>query len=191
MNLSKYILTAAIFGIVLFFIGQYFSKPILNLFSALSISIAGILIGIEAIKIKIFREKSRYNRKETETYIGFAATLKGISIILVGLFISLLTLAGYFNFGKKITQYFIKNPGVTLIAIGLFCLIISITTIIGYVEQKSGSQYHKILDLIFNRFFPSLILALISIVLIVFGSIGIYDQNNLERIVRSLIEFLF
>ncbi len=189
--MSKYILTAAIFGIVLFFIGQYFSKPILNLLSVLSLSLAGILIGIEAIKNKIFREKSRYNRKETETYIGFAATLKGISIILVGLFISLLTLAGYFNFGKKITQYFIKNPGVTLIAIGLFCLIISITTIIGYVEQKSGSQYHKILDLIFNRFFPSLILALISIVLIVFGSIGIYDQNNLERIVRSLIEFLF
>ncbi|MBI1931301.1 MAG: hypothetical protein HYS24_02040 [Ignavibacteriales bacterium] len=189
--MSKYILTAAIFGIVLFFIGQYFSKPILNLFSALSISIAGILIGIDAIKNKIFREKSRYNKKEIETYIGFAATLKGISIILVGLFISLLIFAVYFNFGEKITQYFFKNPGFMLIVIGLFCSIISITTIIGYIEQKRGSQYHKILDLIFNRFFPSLILALISIVLIVFGSIGIYDQNNLERIVRNLIEFLF
>ncbi|MBK8947223.1 MAG: hypothetical protein IPM32_18435 [Ignavibacteriae bacterium] len=189
--MSKYILTAAISGIVLFFIGQYFSNPILNLFSALSISIAGILIGIEAIKNKIFREKSRYNRKETETYIGFAATLKGISIILVGLFISLLIFAGYFNFGENIAQYFIKNSGITLIVIGLFCLIISITTIIGNVEQKSSSQYHKILDLIFNRFFPSLILALISIVLIVFGSIGIFNQNNLEKIVRILIEFLF
>ncbi|MBK7105993.1 MAG: hypothetical protein IPH62_11990 [Ignavibacteriae bacterium] len=189
--MSKYILTAAIFGIVLFFIGQYFSKPILNLFSALSISIAGILIGIEAIKIKIFREKSRYNKKETETYIGFAATLKGISIILVGLFISFLTLAFYFNFGETVTQYFIKNPGIPLILIGIFCLIISVTTIIGFVEQKSGSRYHKILDLIFNRLFPSLILALVSIVMLLFGFIGIYDQNNLERIVRNLIEFLF
>lgn len=178
-------------GIGLIIIGQEISSPILDLAGLIIFAGTGILIGFEAIKKRIFVEQSRYNRRETETYIGIAAILQGALVILLGLFVSFIAVIVYFDIGAPIFSHFIHRPGLPLIIFGIYCLAVAVTAIIGYVEQKQGPRWNVLLELIASRLFPGIILIIIGFIAVLLGVIEIINPEYFDKMGGGFLEILF
>ena len=190
-RLTTLIITAAILGICSVLVGQIFSISILNFIGIIFLSDAGILIGVEAIRKQIFFEKSRYNRKETETYIGFAAIIRGILVILLGLFLSTISVLVYFDIGQPIFLYFVRRPGILLIICGFYFLLTALGTILGYAEQRQGPKWNVFLELIAGRMLPGIILLVIALITIGFGAVEIAAPEYFDMLGGGLLELLF
>ena len=190
-RLTTLIITAAILGICSVLVGQIFSISILNLIGIIFLSDAGILIGVEAIRKRIFLEKSHYNRKETETYIGLAAIIRGILVILLGLFLSTIAILVYFDIGQPILLYFVHRPGILLIISGFYFLLTALSTILGYAEQRQGPKWNVFLELIAGRMLPGIILLVISLITIGLSVVEIVAPEYFDKMGGGLLELLF
>jgi hypothetical protein len=190
-RLTNLILATAILGLGSILIGHIFSISILNLIGIILLSDSGILIGIEAIRNQIYLQRSRYDRRATETYIDVAAVLQGILIILLGLFISIIAILVYFQIGQSIFLYFVRHPGIVLIIIGLYSLLTALSTIIGYVEQQHGPKWNVFLELIISRMMPGIILIVIALLSISLGVIEIAAPEYFDKMGGGLLEILF
>jgi hypothetical protein len=189
---STIIITAvAVSGIALIVMGQIISTSELTLLGLFVFSISGILIGIEAIKQRIFLEQSRYNRRYTETYLGFAAVLQGVLIIFVGLFLCSVAVIDYFNIGESVFSYLVRHPGIPLVLFGIYCLATAGTAIIGYAEQKQGPKWNVFLELIASRLLPGIILIVIALIAISLGVIEITAPEYFDKIGGGFLEILF
>lgn len=181
----------AVSGIALMVMGQIFSTSDLTLLGLFVFSISGILIGIEAIKQKIFLEQSRYNKRYTETYLGFAAVLQGVLIIFVGLFLCSVAVINYLNIGESVFLYLVRHPGIPLVLFGIYCLATAGTAIIGYVEQKQGPKWNVFLELIASRLLPGIILMVIALIAISLGVIEIAAPEYFDKMGGGFLEILF
>lgn len=181
----------AVSGIALIVMGQIFSTSDLTLLGLFVFSISGILIGIEAIKQKIFLEQSRYNKRYTETYLGFAAVLQGVLIIFVGLFLCSVAVINYLNIGESVFLYLVRHPGIPLVLFGIYCLATAGTAIIGYVEQKQGPKWNVFLELIASRLLPGIILMVIALIAISLGVIEIATPEYFDKMGGGFLEILF
>lgn len=190
-RLTTLIIAAAILGISSILVGQIFSISILNFIGIIFLSDAGILIGVEAIQKRIFFEKSRYNRKETETYMGLAAIIRGILVILLGLFLSTIAILVYFDIGQPVFLYFVRHPGIILIVSGFYFLLTALSTIIGYVEQSQGSKWNVFLEQISGRMLPGIILLVIAIITIGLGVYEILAPDYFDSMGGGILELLF
>lgn len=190
-RLTTLIIVAAILGISSILVGQIFSISILNFIGIIFLSDAGILIGVEAIQKRIFFEKSRYNRKETETYMGLAAIIRGILVILLGLFLSTIAILVYFDIGQPVFLYFVRHPGIILIVSGFYFLLTALSTIIGYVEQSQGSKWNVFLEQISGRMLPGIILLVIAIITIGLGVYEILAPDYFDSMGGGILELLF
>lgn len=192
MSRSTIVITAAaVSGIAFIVIGQITSSSDLTLLGLFVFSISGILIGLEAIRRKIFLQPSRYDRRATETYVGAAAILQGVIIILVGIFLCSISVMDYFNLGKSVFSYLVRHPGIPLILLGIYCLATAGTAIIGYVEQKQGPKWNIILELITSRLLPGIILIVIALIAISLGVIEIAAPESFDKLAGGLLEMLF
>lgn len=178
-------------GIVLIVWGQIFSSSDLALLGLFVFSISGILIGIEAIKRRIFLEQSRYNRRDTETYVGFAAVLQGVLMIFVGIFLCILAVIDYFNLGESVFSYLVRHPGIPLVLFGIYCLATAGTAIIGYAEQNQGPKWNVYLELIASRLLPGIILIVIALIAISLGVIEIAAPEYFDKMGGGFLEILF
>jgi len=178
-------------GIALIVMGQIFSTSDLTLLGLFVFSISGILIGIEAIKQRIFLEQSRYNKRYTETYLGFAAVLQGVLIIFVGLFLCSVAVINYLNIGESVFLYLVRHPGIPLVLFGIYCLATAGTAIIGYVEQKQGPKWNVFLELIASRLLPGIILMVIALIAISLGVIEIAAPEYFDKMGGGFLEILF
>lgn len=178
-------------GIALIVIGQITSSSELTLLGLFVFSISGILIGLEAIKRKIFLQPSRYNKKATETYLGAAAILQGVLIILVGIFLCSISVIDYFNLGESVFSYLVRHPGIPLVLFGIYCLATAGTAIIGYFEQKQGPKWNVILELFTSRLLPGIILIVIALIAISLGVIEITAPEYFDKLGGGLLEMLF
>mgnify|MGYP005839412423 FL=1 len=147
-RLTKLILAADILRLSSILIGQIFSNSILDLISIILLSDSGIFIGVEAIGKQIYTERSRYDRRAIETYIGIAAVLQGILLIIIGLYFfltALSTIIGYIEqkqghkwniFLELIASRLL--PGIILIAIALIAICL------GVIEIASPEYFDKV-----------------------------------------------
>lgn len=168
-----------------------FSISFLILIGIILFSDAGILIGIGALRKRKYLEKSRYDRRETETYIGIAAVLQGIIIILLGLLLSIIAILVYFDIGRPMFLYFVHRPGSLLVIIGLYFFLTAVSAIIGFVEQKQGPKWNVFLELIVSRILPGIVLIVIALAAISLGVIEIFAPEYFDKMGGGLLEILF
>lgn len=185
------IVAAALIGIGLIVLGEIVSNSDLTLLGLFIFSVSGILIGIEGIRRKTFIEQSRYDRQDTETYIGIAAITQGIIIIFVGIFLCSISIIDYFNLGESVSSYFIRHPGIPLLLFGIYSIATAVTAIVGYVEQKQGPKWNVFLELIASRLLPGIILIVIALIAITLGLIEIVAPEYFDKMGGGFLEILF
>jgi hypothetical protein len=187
---SKFVIAAAILGILLVIADQIFTIHILTNFGIIVFALSGIMIGLEGIVKKKVVLISRYNRRLSETYIGITAVAQGILIIFLGLFLIAISILAYFNSGKSVFHYFIRHPGIPLLIFGFICFLSSTISILGSVEDKQGTKFLVIINLLTSRLLPGLILIAIGLAATCMGIIEIFDPKYFDSLGGGFLEVL-
>ena len=188
---SKFVIAIAIIGILFMVVDQIFMIPILTYFGIFNFALSGILIGLEGIVKRRIILRSRYSRRLSETYIGITAVAQGILIIFLGLFLITISILAYFNSGQSVLHYFIRHPGIPLLIFGFICFLSSTISILGSVEEKQGTKFLVILNLLTSRLLPGLILIVIGLAATCLGMIEIFDPKYFDSLGGGFLEVLF
>ena len=188
---SKFVIAVAIIGILLVIADQIFTIPILKYFGIIVFALSGIMIGLEGIVKRKIILKSIYSRRLSETYIGITAVAQGILIIFLGLFLIAISILAYFNSGQSVFHYFIRHPGIPLLIFGFICFLSSTISILGSVEEKQGTKFLVILNLLTSRLLPGLILIAIGLAATCLGMIEIFDPKYFDSLGGGFLELLF
>jgi len=156
-------------GIALAFAGDKFSIPIL-LYGGISLfGVAAILIGMEAaLTRRIVLGRRRYS----ETYVGIAAFAQGVQFMFMGAFLISVSFWAYLDAGRDIFLQFVRRPWPVLLVIGVYCLMQSIIAFSGYEEEKQGTRWVVMLNLLTSRLLPGVILVVIGLG---FTGLGLLD----------------
>jgi len=156
-------------GFALAFAGDKLSIPIL-LYGGISLfGVAAILIGMEAaITQRIVLGRRRYS----ETYVGFTAYAQGVQFIFMGAFFIGVSFLAYFDAGRDVFLQFVRRPWPVLLVIGVYCLMQSIIAFSGYEEEKQGTRWVVMLNLLTSRLLPGVILVVIGLG---FTGLGLLD----------------
>lgn len=166
------------------------SPPAFN-FGVILFSLAGIMVGIDAISRRKIILRSPYDRRLSETYIGIAAVAQGLLVILTGCFLIILILLNYFNEGRNLFHHFIRRPGISLIFLSSYCILTAVFMSIGSVEEKQGSKFKIILNLFASRILPSTVLILLAIFFFSLGVIEIVNPQYFDALGGGFLEQLF
>lgn len=185
------ILIPAGLGILLILFSIPFEVPIILNMGIILFSLAGIMVGIEAVLSKKIILRSPYHRRLSETYLGTAAVAQGLTVILIGCFLMTLIIVNYLNEGRNLFQHFIERPGIPFIFISAFCILTSIFTSIGSVEDKQGSKFTIVLNLLASRLLPSIILMLLGIIFFCLGILEIISPQYFDSLGGGFLEQLF
>jgi len=188
---SKFVIAVAIIGILLVIADQIFTISILTCLGIIVFALTGIMIGLEGIVKRKIILRSRYSRRLSETYIGITAVAQGILIIFLGLFLIAISILAYFNSGQSVFHYFIRHPGVPLLIFGFICFLSSTISILGSVEEKQGTKFLVILNLLTSRLLPGLILIAIGLAVTCLGMIEIFDPQYFDSLGGGFLEVMF
>lgn len=188
---NRIVLSIAGLGILLIVFDRFFSSDITLNLGVTLFSVAGILIGLEAIVRRKIILQSPYHRRLSQTYIGFAAVAQGLLIIFLGSFLIGLLIIDYFNSGRSLFEHFIKRPGIPFLIFSLICLLTAISIGIGSVEEKQGSKFVIILNLLTSRILGSTILIIIGIIFLCLGILEIANPNYFDSLGGGFLEILF
>ena len=149
-----------VLGFALAFAGDKLSIPIL-LYGGISLfGVAAFLIGMEgAITQRIVLGRRRYN----ETYVGIAAYAQGVQFMMIGAFFIGVSFLAYFDTGRDTFLQLVRRPWPVLLVVGVYCLMQSIIAFYGYEEEKQGTRWVVILNLLTSRLLPGVILVVIGV----------------------------
>jgi len=112
-------------------------------------------------------------------------------IIFLGLFLIIISILAYFNSGQSVFHYFIRHPGIPLLIFGFICFLSSTISMLGSVEEKQGTKFLVILNLLTSRLLPGLILIAIGLAATCLGIIEIFDPKYFDSLGGGLLEVLF
>jgi hypothetical protein len=188
---SKFVIAVSIIGILFVIADQIFAIPILKYFGIIAFALSGIMVGLEGIVKKKVVLISRYNRRLSETYIGITAVAQGILIIFLGLFIIAISILAYFNSGQSVFHYFIRHPGIPLLIFGFICFLSSTISILGSVEEKQGTKFLVILNLLTSRLLPAIILIVIGLAATSLGVLEILNPQYFDKLGGGFLEAIF
>lgn len=192
MNLWRVIsLSIAGGGVLTIILGRVTSNPALDYVGIAILGLVGVVIGLEAIFKRQMILNSRYRRYRSETYVGAAGIAQGILFVFLGIFLIAGGLLAYFNSGRFVFLYFIRRPGVLLLAFGMFCYTSAVIAFSGSIEQKQGSNFVRILDLLTSRLLPSIILMIMGTGVIVLGLLEITAPQVFDQLGGGFLEVLF
>jgi len=194
-NKSKYwtaaVIILAIIGILLILYDRFLGSYLLLNLGGVLFSISGIMIGMEAIINRKIILRSPYHRRLSETYIGVTAVAQGLIIIIIGCFLIGILLLNYLNSGYSLFQYFVKRPGIPFLLFSLMSLLTAIIATIGSLEEKQGSKFVIILNLLTSRFLPGIILIVLGTVFLCLGILEIFKPEYFDSIGGGFLEALF
>ena len=188
---SGAVIGIAAFGILLILYDRFFGSYLLLNIGGILFSISGIMIGMEAILKREIILRSPYHRRLSETYIGVTAIAQGLIIIIIGCFLIGILVLNYLNSGHSLFQYFVKHPGVPFLILSLMCFLTAVITIIGSMEDKQGSKFVIILNLLTSRFLPGIILIVLGTVFLCLGILEIFNPEYFDSIGGGFLEVLF
>ena len=185
------ILLLAVAGILLILYNRIFNSSAALNVGVILFSVAGIMIGIEAIIQRKIILKAPYHRCLSETYTGIAAIAQGLLIIVTGCFLIMLIIVNHLNAGRNLFQHFIEHPGIPLIFISAFCILTAVFTSIGSVEDKQGSKFTIIQNLLASRLLPSIILIGVGTIFFFLGILEIINPIYFDSLGGGFLELLF
>ena len=194
-NKSKYwsgaVIGFAVLGILFILYDRFFISNILLNLGGILFSISGIMIGMEAILKRKIILRSRYNRRLSETYTGVTAIAQGLILIIIGFFLIGLLVLNYLNSGRSLFLYFVEHPGVPFLFFSLMCFLTAVIAAIGSMEDKQGSKFVIILNLLTSRFLTGTILILLGIIFFCLGILEIFNPNYFDSLGGGFLEVLF
>ena len=178
-------------GVLVVTAGRLTERPNFDYVGVALLGLAAFFIGLEAMFRRQMIIGSRYRRYGTETYKGAAGIAQGIQFVFLGIFLMASGLLAYFNSGRSVFLYFIRRPGALLLAFGVFCYSSAVIAFSGSVEQKQGSKFVRILDLLASRLLPGIILGMIGTGVIVLGLLEISAPQVFDQLGGGFLEALF
>lgn len=177
-------------GLLLALGGNWLSMPMVMYAGIVCFAFAAIAIGWEAIIKRHIVIGSRY-RGTSQTYTGLAAIMQGIQFNLIGFFLLGVTAAMYMNNGGEIVLYFVRRPGLALILFGALCLMQAVISISGSREYRQGPRWMVILNLLFSRLLPGLILTLIGLGAVGLGVFEFLAPAAFDKMGGEFLEMLY
>ena len=177
-----------VLGFALAFAGDKLSIPIL-LYGGISLfGIAAFLIGMEgAITQRFVLGRRRYN----ETYVGIAAYAQGVQFMMIGAFFIGVSFLAYFDTGRDTFLQLVRRPWPVLLVVGVYCLMQSIIAFYGYEEEKQGTRWVVILNLLTSRLLPGVILVVIGLGLTGLGLLELTLPAVFDNLGGGFLEVLY
>ena len=184
-------LSTAAVGVGSIILGRVLSRPQFDYIGIAILGFAGVLIGLEGIYKQEMILTSRYSRRGTETFLGAPGIAQGIQFVLVGIFLVGASLSALFNSGEYVFQYLVRRPGWLLLTFGLFCLSSAVIAFSGSVEQRTGTRFERILDLLAGRLLPGFILLFLALIIFGLGFLEILAPPVFDQLGGGFLEVLF
>jgi len=181
----------AILGILLILYDRFFNSQMALNIGVIFFSLAGIMVGVEAILRRRIVLRSPYHKRLSETYVGITAIAQGLLIILTGCLLIGLLVINYLNAGQNLFQHFVRHPGIPFLVFSFICFLTALSIGIGSLEEKQGSKFTIILNLLTNRILGSTILVLIGIIFLGLGLLEIINPTYFDSIGGGFLEVLF
>jgi hypothetical protein len=177
-------------GILLAFVGDRLSMPILINAGIAYIGLASIAIGWEAILTRYIKLGSR-RRGTRSTYTGLAAVMHGIQFNLLGLFVIGLGFFTDFNAGREVFLRFVRRPGLPLMLIGALMLMQAIIVLSGSLEERQGRRWTVIMNLVISRLLPGIILVVIGLGALGLGMFEFVAPAAFDEMGGGLLETMY
>ena len=178
-------------GVLLLLGGDRLSIPILGWAGMVSLGLASLAIGWEAILTRRMLLGQRLHG-DVQTYSGLPAILQGIQFNLIGFFLIGIAFMVYSKAdGRAVVLQMVRHPGLPLILFGALCLMQAAITIPGPHELKQGPRWIVILNLLVSRLLPGLILVGIGFGAIGFGLFEILAPNTFDEMGGGFLEVLY
>ena len=168
--------------------GDKLSNPLLMYGGISLFGCVAFLIGMEAaITQRIVLGSRRYD----ETYVGLAAYAQGVQFMMIGAFLISVSFLAYFDAGRDVFLHFVQRPWPVLLAIGVSCLMQSIIAFSGYEEEKQGTRWIVILNLLTSRLLPGVILVVIGLVFTALGLLDLTLPAVFDKMGGGFLEVLY
>jgi len=175
-------------GFILAFVGDKLSISILTYGGISLFGVAAFLIGMEAaITRRIVLGRRRYD----ETYVGMAAYAQGMQFMMIGIFFISVSFLAYFDTGRDIFLQFVRRPWPVLITVGFYCLMQSVIAFWGYEEEKQGTRWIVILNLLTSRLLPGVILVVIGLGAVALGLLDLTVPAVFDKMGGGFLEALY
>jgi len=146
------------------------------------------LIGMEAaITRRIVLGRRRYN----ETYVGFAAYAQGVQFMMIGAFLIGVSFLAYFDAGRDLFLQFVRRPWPVLLTIGIYCLTQSVIAFSGFEEEKQGTRWVIVLNLLTSRLLPGVILVVIGLAFTALGLLDLTLPAVFDKMGGGFLEVLY
>jgi len=185
------VLFFALLGMALIILESAFHIPELINPGIILFAISGVMIGLEGIIKRKIILRSRYNKRLSETYLGFAAIAQGLIIIFVGCFLVTLVILDYLKFDHSIFIYLVKHPGIALLFFSLICFLSAVIVLVGSREDKEVHKLVFILNLLTNRLVAGPILIALGILSLYLGITEISNPEYFDSLGGGFLEGLF
>lgn len=179
----------AIIAVLLTLAGDKLSIPIL-FYAGISIfGVTSIVVGMEAMitqRVVLYR-----HRNYSETYLGLVAYAQGVQFSILGIFFIGASLAAYLDNGRDLFLHLVQRPWSVLVVFGVFCLSQAVIAVGGSVEQKQGSRFAVMLELVFSRLLPGFVLIVIGLGALGVGVFEFLDPTQFDALGGGFLEVLF
>ncbi|NWF90138.1 MAG: hypothetical protein HXY50_11850 [Ignavibacteriaceae bacterium] len=185
------IIILAAIGLSLILYSILFDSTLAMSLGVIVFSLAAIMIGFETIINKKIILRSNYDRRASNTYVGIAAAVQGLIIIVTAVFLIALVIINLLNQGEKLFHILVQRPGVLLIFLSINCFLTGIIIGAGSLEEKQGSKFNVIINLLMSRLLSSLILSIIGFAILILGMVEILNPEYFDSIGGGMLEIIF
>lgn len=177
-------------GLLSTFAGIRLDIPILLHAGMGGIGLAFLLMGWDAMITRHIVIGSR-RRGTRRTYTGIAAILQGVNFNIMGLVVIAVALFMFLNVRpESIGAQIARRPGFLLLALGIVFLVQAVIAFIG-PEISDRSSFGFMLDVVFARVLPGVILVVLGIGALGLGLFEITAPNAFDEMGGSLLETLY
>ena len=176
-------------GLLLAFLGNQFSIPILFYASVSCFGLAMMAVGWQAILTQHMVLGRR--RGYRETYTGIPAIYQGVQFNFIGLFLIGVAFMAYFNYGQEIFLQMVRRPGLPLVLLGGLSIMQSLIAFSGPQEARQGAQWVVIANLLFSRLLPGFILMVIGVGLSFLGLFEAAAPEKFDELGGGFLEELY
>jgi len=173
---------------LLAFAGDKLSSSLLMYGGISLFGCVAFLIGMEAA---ITRRIVLGSRRYDETYVGLAAYAQGVQFMMIGAFLVSASFLAYFDTGRDWFLHLVQRPWPVLLTIGVYCLTQSIIAFSGYEEEKQGTRWIVILNLLTSRLLPGVILVVVGLGFTALGLLDLTLPAVFDKMGGGFLEVLY
>lgn len=179
-----------VLGLLLAFLGNQFSLPLLLDAGIVCFGLAMIAAGWQAILTQNMVLRSRRGGYRG-TYTGIPAIFQGMQLNFAGLFLIGIALMTHISNGREIFLQTVRRPGLLLVLLGGLCLLQAAIRLWGVWEPRQSSGAMELVELFAARLLPGLILAAIGLILSLLGVFEAVAPARFDELGGGWLEQLY